>query len=183
MSASEDKYIRLWNKTSGELVRTLNGHTTWVQSITFTPDGNQLGGDMTLRVCNVSTGDCIHTLEGLTHGITSVIVSADGKRVISSSGDGLVHVWEVRSWSLLSVYQTSTLLWSVAVSPDGEQIVSGGDKGMVHLWENISSHRLVPLTSVRLSSSGPAIQATFGDVTSRRWDVGASTTGIERMEH
>jgi predicted NACHT family NTPase len=37
-----DNTIRLWDAASGALLRTLEGHTSWVLSVAFSPDGRAL---------------------------------------------------------------------------------------------------------------------------------------------
>ena len=37
-----DNTVRLWDATTGSPLRTLTGHTSWVYSVSFSPDGNTL---------------------------------------------------------------------------------------------------------------------------------------------
>jgi len=49
--------IRLWDVASGQLVRTLEGHTSRVHSVAFAPDGHLLAsgsGDGTIRLWGVA---------------------------------------------------------------------------------------------------------------------------------
>jgi len=41
-SASDDKTIKLWNPTTGDLLRTITGHTDDVLSVSFNPNTNVL---------------------------------------------------------------------------------------------------------------------------------------------
>ena len=34
--------IKVWNLTTGELIKTLYGHSDWVSAIAFSPDGKML---------------------------------------------------------------------------------------------------------------------------------------------
>ena len=50
--------MRLWDVASGELRRTLEGHTAWSRSIAWSPDGGALAsgsGDDTVRLWDYET--------------------------------------------------------------------------------------------------------------------------------
>jgi WD40 repeat protein len=56
-SGSEDTTIKLWNVASGQLLRTLQGHTTPVYSVAFSPDGRTLASgnqDNTIKLWDVA---------------------------------------------------------------------------------------------------------------------------------
>src|SRR5262249_29047456 len=42
VSGSNDKSIKLWDVTTGALLRTFQGHSGWVTSAAFSPDGTRL---------------------------------------------------------------------------------------------------------------------------------------------
>ena len=42
MIIQDDTTVRLWDARTGELIRTLTGHTHWVNSVSFSPDGETL---------------------------------------------------------------------------------------------------------------------------------------------
>jgi WD40 repeat protein len=55
----------LWAVPTGQCLNTLHGHTHWVRSVTFSPDGEILASgsaDETIKLWEVQTGECLKTL-------------------------------------------------------------------------------------------------------------------------
>merc|ERR1712166_1372254 len=55
--------VRLWSAESGELLHTMEGHTSAVRSVAFSPDGQSAlskDWDTKERVWDVTTGECLH---------------------------------------------------------------------------------------------------------------------------
>jgi hypothetical protein len=86
-----DKTIKLWEVATGSLVRTLSGHTDWVRSVAFSPDGRLLasgsGDNRTIKLWEVASGSLVRTLSGHTNWVNSVAFSPDGRLLASGSGD------------------------------------------------------------------------------------------------
>ena len=62
-----DKTIGVWRVSSGELIKTLTGHSDSVLSVVFSADGEYLASgssDKTIGVWRVSSGERIKTLKG-----------------------------------------------------------------------------------------------------------------------
>ena len=84
--------VRLWDPTSGKLVRTLRGHSQNVMSMAFSPDGHTLasvsGSWLTLPqaasrpgeliLWNPDHGELIRELPGHRGPMTGVAYSPDG---------------------------------------------------------------------------------------------------------
>src|SRR4028119_1154952 len=77
------------------LLRTLKGHTGFVNAVAVTADGKRAisgSDDNTLKVWDLTTGKEQFTLKGHSSSVNAVAVTADGKRAISSSYDNPLQV-------------------------------------------------------------------------------------------
>ena len=67
MSGSFDNTIGVWRVLSGERIKTLTGHCSFVTRVVFSVDGEYLASgsfDYTIGVWRVSSGERIKTLTG-----------------------------------------------------------------------------------------------------------------------
>ena len=88
LTASGDGTSKAWSASSGECLRTLEGHAISVDSAVFSPDGQQLltaSDDKTAKVWSAASGECLRTLEGHTGWVHSAVFSPDGQQVLTAS--------------------------------------------------------------------------------------------------
>src|SRR5687768_7618163 len=128
-SGANDDTIKIWDTSTGYVLRTLYGHSSNVNALAVSPDGKLLAsgsGDMistreiptfkqggivggardnTVRIWEVQSGREIRTLRGHVLPVGGVAFSADGRTLTSASGDA-VKVWDVASGNELRSQQT-----------------------------------------------------------------------------
>ncbi|MCS7052505.1 MAG: serine/threonine protein kinase, partial [Ignavibacterium sp.] len=145
-SGDSSKKIKLWDVSSGQLIRTLEGHNDIVYSVSFSPDGKILASgsaDNTIKLWDINSGQLIITLEGHNGSVNSVTFSPDGKILASGSRDKTIKLWDINSGQLIRTLEGhNRFVWSVSFSPDGKILASGSFDNTIKLWD-INSGQLI----------------------------------------
>ena len=87
VSASQDNLLRLWDISTGLLLRTFDTQTGGTDSVAFSPDGRRIlagGNDARLRIWDVATGQGV-AIDGHAGEVTSAAFVADGQQALSGS--------------------------------------------------------------------------------------------------
>lgn len=129
VSGSLDNTVRVWNFSSGELLRILEGHTKYVNAVTMSSD-NQLivsgGADKTVRLWDFSSGELLRTFKGHDQAVMCVAISSDNQFIVSGSLDKYIHRWNLTSDKpIRPSFGSAGQVLSVALSADNRFLVSG----------------------------------------------------------
>jgi WD40 repeat protein/tetratricopeptide (TPR) repeat protein len=172
---------------------TLKGHTDYVTSASFSPDGTRIvtaSGDKTARVWDAKSGAEIFTLKGHTGWVHTTSFSPDGTRIVTASEDKTAKVWDAKSGTeTLSI--KGGAVRSASFSPDGTRIViASGTSATV--WDaqtgtmilTLRGHKATVL-SASFSMDGLRIVTASGDGTARVWDAksGAEILTLRGHKH
>ncbi|SLM35266.1 nacht and wd40 domain protein, partial [Lasallia pustulata] len=124
-----------WSAT----LQTLEGHSSSVSAVAFSPAGKQLASgsrDNTVRIWDAATGATLQTLKGHSGPVRAVAFSPDGKQLVSGSEDNTVRIWDAATGATLQTLKGhSGPVRAVAFSPDGKQLVSDSEDNTVRIWD------------------------------------------------
>ena len=184
------RYPRMENEWT-PLIQTLVGHSDWVSTVVFSPDGKRIvsgSEDMTVKLWDAVTGELQRTLAGHRNSISGVVFSPDGECFVSESRAGTIKRWDTVTGELQRIIQlcdtaTEELQWTPAgyresidavvfvFSPDGKQI-AGPRGNTIKLWDATTGDLQGMLvghskwvSTVAFSPSGKYIASGSGDKT------------------
>ncbi len=196
-SGSNDNTVKLWQLSSGKLIRTFgrwfSGHSNMVNAVAFSSDGQLLASassDETIKLWQITTGKEIRTFTGHSNWVNSVTFSPVppdsylyqpglGQMFASSGADGTIKLWlastalEIRSFT-----GHTDSVWSIAFSQDGQLLASGSADCSLKLWQVSTGRELHTFTghsffvnSVAFSPDGQIIASGSADNTIKLWHV------------
>jgi hypothetical protein len=171
-----------WRLLYDQSVRTFTGHSTFVESIAFSPDGRSaLSGDQFghLELWDVATGKELRTFSGDGGYGRAVAFSPDGRTALSGSDDNTLKLWDVATGKEIGAFAGhSSDVASVAFSPDGRTALSGSDDKTIKLWDIATGKEIgvfaghsSAVTSVAFSVDGRTALSGSRDNTLKLWDI------------
>ncbi len=186
---SKDPTIKLWDVHTGKEVRTLRGHTFYVYSVRFSPDGKLLASgsrDGTVRLWDVATGQEVRTLKTGKGWALSVAFSPDGKMLAAGTRDKTIVLWDVATGRQIRTLTGGHTDWvyGVAFQSGGEFLASGSKDTTIKLWHlatgrevNAFKRHMAGVRSVAISPDGKTLASASWDYTVKLWDISQSEGG------
>jgi WD40 repeat protein/DNA-binding MarR family transcriptional regulator len=137
-SGSTNETIQLWDVTTGECLKTLQGHNYWINSLAFNPDGQILASassDYTIKIWDINTGRCLQTFAEHTDSVNSVAFNSQGI-LASGSKDKTIKLWDIKNNKCIMTFTGhQESVNTIAFSPDGVIMASGSADSTIKLWD------------------------------------------------
>ncbi|KAF5527233.1 Vegetative incompatibility protein HET-E-1 [Colletotrichum aenigma] len=187
-SMSLNGNIKIWDSSTGRLLRTIRRCGKNVRCMAFSPDGWRIAAvsgnpnSGIIKIWDSNTGSCLQKLKGHRGSLSLVAYSPDGHRIASAS-DQTIRVWNSSTGRYVQTLEDNCgPITRMAYSPNGCRIAAGSeDHNFVKVWDSnacstvqtFEGHRYSVL-SVAYSPNGRFIASGSADKTVKIWD---SSTG------
>ena len=181
-TGSDDNTVKIWQKETGQLLKTLTGHDASVKYVAFSADGNLLvsiDSNDTIKNWNIETGVETEVLIKPIQTERSVAFSPDGalkvltrlddqnSAIISETATGL---------ELMTLKGHTGKVVVVSFAPDGKRVATGSADKSAKIWDIQTGLATVTLkghsqgvSTVSFSPDGEEIITGSNDNTARIW--------------
>ncbi|KAL6700578.1 WD40-repeat-containing domain protein [Trichoderma pleuroticola] len=145
-----DGMVRLWDPTTGILIRSLKGNTNQVNSVVFSSNGQKLVSasyDGMLRLWDLHAAVPEQALVQRSR-VTLMAFSPDYRQLVSASYSKTLLLWDTSTGRVQhEIKGLKSRVCSVAFSSNSKVLVAGFGDGTVWLWDTKTAEQLTILDS------------------------------------
>lgn len=140
-TCSEDKTVRIWNRTSGKKINKLVDPVGRILTCQFSPDGAYIAcvsEGQVVRLWNVALGDVMNVLEGChSQPVTCCSIFPAGGYIATGAGDKVIAMWDVTAQPAKIVrrlVEHTNWIQTLQFSRTGKYLASGSNDKIVFIW-------------------------------------------------
>jgi WD40 repeat protein len=166
VSGSDDTTIRIWKMEKGNLSMegVLTGHYDRINSIAYSSRSNLLASasdDKRVMIWNIGKEEPNFEAKFvLVHPSEVKFVDFSGERIVSTSKDNKVWIWDTAKGTLhASLEGQESLVTAIAISPDERFVATASEDNMVKIWSFKRGRVEVPIEKV--PAYGPIRKLSF----------------------
>ena len=186
---ADSSMLKCWSTASGQVIRTLEGHSDVVLGCNFNAGGDCIlsnSADRSLKVWCSKTGKLQRTFQGHSEAVICSAFSPCGQRILSGSHDCTLKTWEAATGDVLRTMEFEDVSsFCCDFSPHGLFYLAGFSDFSLKMW-SASTHVLQRtfhghsscVYASRFSPDGMMILSGSQDNTLRLWD---SSTGEQKL--
>ncbi len=192
---------RLYDFSTGQLVKLFKGHTNIVNTVAFSPDSRKLisgASDNAAIIWDIDTLQLQHRLVGHTDIIHAVAFTPDGQRAVTGSNDTTLRLWNVRDGGMVAEMKGHKgKIWNaLGIRPSDGMIASADHEGEIRLWDGRTGAFIKTLANHKNSVgsvtftkdgrnlvAGTGYQAMGGNFSVRVWEVATGKEITTYNEH
>ena len=138
VSGDANGQVKLWRSLDGLLVRTLEGHSNFVENVAFSRGAGlvaSIDASGVLKLWRAGDGVQLWSVAAQVNNLNLVAFSPDGRTLATSGADAKVRLWKVEDGSLIrELVAHSQPVRGIDFSPDGLVLISASWDRSLILW-------------------------------------------------
>jgi WD40 repeat protein len=179
--AGFENVVRLYDVSSGELIRTFDCSCNDIRAVAFSHDGQKLvagGRDGHIRIWNVSDGSVFKDWQGHDHRIRVVAFSPTGDRIATAGENPTIRIWDLATAQQLTEMDHGQGKVLALCFCGEDRLASGGSDNLVRVW-NLSTQQITAnypghtgsVAALACDPSGKMLVSGSFDTTIRVWQL------------
>ncbi len=192
-SGGEEIALKLWEASSGKLLRTLNAHTEGITSASFSKDGKYIlttGKDQAARVWDTETGTLVYNIPfEITNWVQGGMISQENRYVLLQADAAMEYhdlvgrkrisfVFDSLLLKVTDAYSGGLNITSFDLHPGGKTAISSHADSTIRIW-NLATNQIIKkirygataFTGCSFNSNGSRFLALGQDGKVRIWET------------